>query len=125
MVESTKKDPMKIHKEGTAFYETGKYKEAMDKFLEASQLYEKASNIFDASYTMYKAGECSFALKDYKTATEDFMKSAELAFSKGFDRFGISAWEYAADCYKATGDEEKARELKKKITDAKTKASAM
>jgi tetratricopeptide (TPR) repeat protein len=125
MVETARKDPMKLHKEGTAFYEQGKYKEAIDKFLEASQLYEKAQNIFDASYTMYKAGESSFMLKDYKTATENFLKAAELAFSKGFDRFGISAWEYVVDCYKATGEEEKAKELKKKIQEAKAKASAM
>ena len=125
MTEMAKKDPMKIHREGTAFYDEGKYKEAIEKFLEASQLYEKVQNYFDSSYTLYKAAECSFLLKDYKTATENFLKAAEIAFGKGFDRFGISAWEYALDCYKATGEEEKAKELKKKIQEAKAKASTM
>ena len=116
---------MKIHREGTALYDEGKYKEAIEKFLEASQLYEKVKNFFDSSYTLYKAAECSYLLKDYKTATEDFLKAAHISFDKGFDRFGISAWEYALDCYKATGEEEEARELKKKIEEAKVKASAM
>ncbi len=125
MAEITKKDALKIHREGTAFYDQGKYKEAIDQFLEASQLYNKAQNFFDASYTLYKAAECSFLLKDYKTAIENFLEAAEIAFGKGFDRFGISAWEYALDCYTAIGEEEKAKELKKKILEAKAKASAI
>ena len=125
MAETAKQDPMKIHREGTALCDAGKYREAIEKFLESSQLYEKIQNFFDASYTLYKAAECSYLLKEYKTATENFLKSAEIAFSKGFDRFGISAWEYALDCYKATGEEEKAKELKKKIQEAKAKAATM
>ncbi len=119
-----KKDPIKIHREGTALSDAGKHEEAVEKFLEASKLYEKAGNIFDASYTLYKAAECSYTLKDYDTASERFLKAAELAFKKGFDRFGVSALEYALDCYKAAGEEEKIKELKKKIKEAKEKLSA-
>jgi len=119
-----KKDPIKIHREGTALSDTGKHEEAIEKFLEASELYEKAGNIFDASYTLYKAAECSYILKDYDTASERFLKAAELAFKKGFDRFGVSALEYALDCYKAAGVEEKVEELRKKIKEAKEKLSA-
>ena len=119
-----KKDPIKIHREGTALSDTGKHEEAMEKFLEASELYEKVGNIFDASYTLYKAAECSFILKDYSTASERFLKAAELAFKKGFDRFGVSALEYALDCYEAAGEEGKIEELKKKIEEAREKLSA-
>ncbi len=119
-----KKDPIKIHREGTALSDTGKHEKAIEKFLEASELYEKAGNIFDASYTLYKAAECSFILKDYDTSSERFLKAAELAFKKGFDRFGVSALEYVVDCYKAAGEEEKIEELTKKIKEAKEKLSA-
>ncbi|MDH5460683.1 MAG: tetratricopeptide repeat protein [Candidatus Bathyarchaeota archaeon] len=119
-----KKDPIKIHREGTALSDTGKHEKAIEKFLEASEVYEKVGNIFDASYTLYKAAECSFILKDYSTASERFLKAAELAFKKGFDRFGVSALEYTLDCYKAAGEEGKIEELKKKIKEAKEKLSA-
>jgi tetratricopeptide (TPR) repeat protein len=119
-----KKDPIKIHREGTALSDTGKHEEAIEKFLEASELYEKVGNVFDASYTLYKAAECSFILKDYSTASERFLKAADLAFKKGFDRFGVSALEYALDCYEAAGDKGKIEELKKKIKEAKEKLSA-
>ena len=119
-----KKDPIKIHREGIALSGTGKHEEAIEKFLEASELYEKAGNVFDASYTLYKAAECSFILKDYSTSSERFLKAAELAFKKGFDRFGVSALEYALDCYKAAGEEGKIEELKKKIKESKEKLSA-
>jgi tetratricopeptide (TPR) repeat protein len=118
-----KKDPIKIHREGTALSDAGKHEAAIEKFLEASKLYEKAGNIFDASYTLYKAAECSYTLKDYDTAIERFLKAAELSFKKGFDRFGVSALEYTLDCYKAAGDEEKVKELKTKIKEAKEKLS--
>ena len=118
-----KKDPIKIHREGTALSDTGKHEEAIEKFLEASELYEKAGNVFDASYTLYKAAECSYILKDYSTASERFLKAAELSFKEGFDRFGVSALEYALDCYKAAGEEEKIDELKKKIKEAKERLS--
>ena len=125
--ESVKADPVKIHRDGTALYDSGKYKEAIDKFLEASALYEKVGNVFDASYTLFKAAECSFLLKDYETAIERFGKSAELALSKGFDRFALGALEYARDCYKAAGKEKgkKVAELKKSIEKLKEKLSTM
>lgn len=118
-----KKDPIKIHREGTALSDAGKHEEAMKRFLEASKLYEETGNVFDASYTLYKAAECSYILKDYGTASERFLKAAELSFKKGFDRFGLSALEYALDCYKAAGEEGKIEELKKKIKEAKEKLS--
>ena len=121
--EVEKKDPIKIHREGTALSDAGKHEEAKEKFLEASKLYEKTGNIFDASYTLYKAAECSYILKDYRIASERFLKAAELSFKKGFDRFGVSALEYALDCYKAAGEEEKTEELKKKVKEAKEKLS--
>jgi len=121
-----KADPIKIHREGTALSDVGKHEEAMEKFLQASELYGKASNFFDASYTLFKAAECNYILKDYSTATERFLKAADLAFKVGYDRFGLSALEYTLDCYKATGEkEEKAEELKKKIKEMKNKLSAL
>ena len=118
-----KKDPIKIHREGTALSDAGKHEEAIEKFFEASKLYEKAGNVFDASYTLYKAAECSYILKDYSIASERFLKAAELSFKKGYDRFGVSALEYVLDCYKAAGEEEKIEQLKKKIKEAKEKLS--
>jgi len=117
--ETTEGDPIKLHREGTALWDAGKYNEAIDKFLEASKLYEKLQNFFDASYTLYKAAECTYLLKDYGTATERFLKAADLAFKRGYDRFGISALEYAHDCYQVAREEEKAAELKKKIKELK------
>jgi len=121
-----KEDPIKLHKEGNLLYETGKYKEAAEKFLQSSELYEKKSNFFDASNMIFKAGECSFMLKDYETAIERFNKSAELAFQKGFDRFGVSALEYIRDCYKALKKEKSKEsvELQKKIKEVKEKLAA-
>ncbi|MDH5419768.1 MAG: hypothetical protein OEY39_07250 [Candidatus Bathyarchaeota archaeon] len=119
-----KEDPIKIHREGTALSDAGKHEEAMKKFLRASELYEKAKNSFDASYALFKAAECNYILKNYSTATERFLKAADLAFKVGYDRFGLSALEYALDCYKATGAKEKAKELKKKIKEVKEKLSA-
>ena len=119
-----RKDPIKIHKEGTALSDAGKHKEAIEKFLEASKLYEKVGNVFDASYALYKAAECSYILKDYSTASERFLKAAELSFKKSFDRFAVSALEYALDCYKGAGEDEKIDELKEKIKEAKEKLSA-
>ena len=121
----TKEDPIKIHREGTTLSDLGKHKEASEKFLRASELYEKEGNYFDASYALFKAAECNYLLKDYDTAAERFIKAADLALKKAFDRFAISALEYALDCYKALGKEKKkATELKKKIKELKEKASA-
>ena len=121
--EKAKEDPIKLHREGTALCDVGKHEEAVDKFLKASEVYEKTGNHFDASYTLFKAAECNYLLKDYSTAIERFLKAADLAFKKGYDRFGLSALEYALDCYKATEEEEKAEELKKKIKEMKDRLS--
>lgn len=116
-----KEDPVKMHKSGNTLYEIGKYDEAKDIFLRASELYKKANNFFDATYTLFKAGECAFMLKDYLSAAEYFNKSAELSLQKGFDRFGISALEYAKDCYKALDKKEELDEVEKKIKELKAK----
>ncbi len=116
-----KEDPIKIHKEGTTLADVGKFEEAAEKYLLASELYEKNKNFFDASYALFKAAECNFQLKDYGTAKERFLKAAELAFKMGYDRFGVSALEYALDSYKALDEEDQTEELKKKIKEVKTK----
>jgi len=120
-----REDPIKLHREGTSLSDVGKQEEAIEKFLKASTLYEKAKNFFDASYTLFKAAECGYILKDYSTATDRFLKAADLAFKVGYDRFGLSALEYALDCYKATGKKGKAAELKKRIKEVKDKVSKM
>jgi len=71
--------------------------------------------------TCDKAGECSFALKEFEKAVESFMKSAEISFNKGFDRFGVSALDYAKDCQKALGNSKEVEELEKKIKEVKAK----
>jgi len=116
-----KKDPVKLHKEGNTLFELGKYEEAEDNFLRASELYQKANNFFDATYAIFKAGECAYMLKNYEKAVEHFLKSADLSFQKKFDRFGVSALEYARDCYKAIEDREKVEETEKKIKEIKAK----
>jgi tetratricopeptide (TPR) repeat protein len=70
---------------------------------------------------LYKAGECGFALKEYEKAIEHFTQSAELSFAKGYDRFGVSALEYARDCQKALGKRKQVAELEKKIKEVKAK----
>jgi hypothetical protein len=60
-------------------------------------------------------------LKDYEKAVEYFLKSADLSFNKGFDRFGVSALEYARDCYTAMKKKAKVKELEKKIKEMKAK----
>lgn len=119
--EKVKEDPLKLHKDGNTLYELDKYKEAKENFLRASELYQKVNNFFDATSMLYKAGECAYMLKDYETALEYFLKSADLSFKKGFDRFGVSALEYARDCYKAVENKEKLEEVKKKIKEVKAK----
>lgn len=119
--EVEKEDPIKLHKEGTALADAGKLEEAKEKYLQASETYEKAKNFFDASYTLFKAAECNYQLKDYEKAKERFLKSADLAFKKGYDRFGVSALEYVLDCHKAMGEEDQADELKQKIKEVKNK----
>jgi tetratricopeptide (TPR) repeat protein len=122
--EKVKEDPIKLHKDGNRLYELGKYEEAKEHFLKASELYKKANNFFDSAYSLFKAAECAYMLKDYDVALEHFLKSADLSFEKGFDRFGVSALEYARDCYKALDDEEKAAETENKIKEVKAKLEA-
>jgi tetratricopeptide (TPR) repeat protein len=119
--EVEKEDAIKIHKEGTTLADVGKFEEASKKYLRASELYEKAKNFFDASYALFKAAECNFQLKDYDEAKERFLKSADLAFKMGYDRFGVSALEYAVDCYRNMGKEDEAEELEQKIKVEKAK----
>jgi len=119
--EVEKEDPIKLHKEGTALADAGKLEEAKEKYLQASELYEKVKNFFDASYALFKAAECNYQLKDYDKAKERFLKSADLAFDKGYDRFGVSALEYVLDCHKAMGEEDQADELEQKIKEVKNK----
>ena len=116
-----KEDTVKLHKEANTLYDTGKFKEAMEIFLRTAELYRKGQNYFDSTSMLYKAGQCAFALKDYQVATEHFMKSAELSFQKAFDRYGVSALEYARDCYKALKEKDKVEELTKKIKETKAK----
>jgi tetratricopeptide (TPR) repeat protein len=119
-----KEDPVKLHKEAGTLYDVGKYKEAEEIFLRTAELYHKGQNYFDSTSMLYKAGECAYALKNYEKAAEHFMKSAELSFQKGFDRFGVSALEYARDCYKAMDKKSKVKELEKKIKEVKEKLEA-
>ena len=121
MTEKVREDPVKMHKDANNTMEAGKYQEARELFLRTAELYRKAQNYFDATTMYYKAGECSFALKEYEKAIEQFTQSAELSFQKGYDRFAISALDYAKDCQNALGNKEQAAELEKKIKETKTK----
>jgi tetratricopeptide (TPR) repeat protein len=116
---SEKEDPIKMHKDANALMDAGKPEEARELFLRTAELYKKKQNYFDATTMLYKAGECSFALKEYEKAVEQFTQSAELSFNKGFDRFGVSALDYAKDCQKALGNTKEA--LEKKIKEVKAK----
>jgi len=118
---SQKEDPIKMHKDANSIMETGKYEEARELFLRTAELYQKKQNYFDSTTMLYKAGECSFALKEYEKAIEHFMQSAELSFNKGYDRFGVSALDYAKDCNKALGNTKEVEELTKKIKEIKAK----
>jgi tetratricopeptide (TPR) repeat protein len=116
-----KEDHVKLHKQANALYDVGKYNEAGEIFLKTAGLYYKVQNYFDSTTMYYKAGECAFLIKDYKAAVEHFNKSAELSFQKGYDRFGVSALEYAKDCYRELKDDAKVKELEKKIKEIKAK----
>jgi len=121
MVMSEKEDPIKMHKDANSIMESGKFEEARDLFLRTSELYRKKQNYFDATTMLYKAGECSFALKEYEKGIDYFTQSAELSFDKGYDRFGVSALDYARDCHKALGNIKEVEELTKKIKEVKEK----
>ncbi|MBM4400776.1 MAG: tetratricopeptide repeat protein [Crenarchaeota archaeon] len=118
---SEKEDPIKMHKDANNLMDAGKLEEARELFLRTAELYRKRQNYFDATTMLYKAGECSFTLKEYKKAVEHFTQSAELSFEKGYDRFGVSALDYAKDCQKALGNTKKVEELEKKIKEVKAK----
>ncbi len=116
-----KEDPIKLHKEANSLMENGKYTEAKDIFVRVAELYYKGQNYFGSAEMTYKAGECAFALKDYEKAVEHFMKSAEISFNKGYERYGVSALDYARDCQKALGKTKEVEELTKKIKEVKEK----
>jgi tetratricopeptide (TPR) repeat protein len=119
-----KEDPISLHKHANTLYEAGKYKEAEEIFAKTGELYYRVQNFFDSTSMYYKAGECAYALKNYERAVEFFLKSAEMSFQKGFDRFGVSALEYARDGYKALNKKAKATALEKKIKEVKNKLEA-
>ncbi len=119
-----KEDPVKLHKDANSLLENGKYVEARDLFVKTAELYYKGQNYFGAAEMYYKAGESAFALKDYEKGVELFMKSAEISFGKGFERFGVSALDYARDCQKALGHNKEVEELTKKIKEVKEKLEA-
>jgi tetratricopeptide (TPR) repeat protein len=121
MTEKVKEDHVKMHKEANSLMESGKYTEARDLFNRTAELYYKGQNYFDSTTMYYKAGECSFALKEYEKALESFTKSAEISFNKGYDRFGVSALDYAKDCQKALGNAAEVEALDKKIKEVKAK----
>jgi tetratricopeptide (TPR) repeat protein len=110
-----REDPIKMHKQGIALMENGKYDEARDIFVKTAELYYKGQNYFGAAEMYYKAGEASVALKNCEKGAEFFMKSSEVAFSKAFDRYGLSGLEQARDCQKTLGNTKEVEELEKKI----------
>ena len=119
-----KEDPVKLHKEANALYDTGKYEEAKQTFSKAAELYHKVQNFFDSTTMLYKAGECEYQLKEFEKAIEYFTKSAELSFKKGFIRFGVSALEYSRDCYKSLEKESRVKELEEEIKTLKKQLEA-
>ena len=118
---SVKVDAIKLHKDANALMEQGKYAEARDLFAKVAELYYKNQNYFGSAEMYYKAGECSFALKDYEKGVELFTKSADISLDKKFERFGLSALDYAKDCQKALGNTKEVEELTKKIKELKEK----
>jgi len=116
-----KEDPVKLHKDAGALMEQGKYAEARDLFAKVADLYYKNQNYFGSAEMYYKAGEAAFALKEYEKGVELFMKSAEVSLAKGFERFGLTALDYARDCQKALGHTKEVEELTKRIKELKDK----
>jgi tetratricopeptide (TPR) repeat protein len=121
MSEKVREDPVKMHKDANNLMDAGKYQEARELLLRAAELYLKVQDFFDAASMYYKAAECDYALKEYEKAVDHFTKSAEISFEKGFDRFGVSALEYARDCQKALGNKKQVKELEKRIKEIKAK----
>jgi tetratricopeptide (TPR) repeat protein len=118
---TVREDPIKLHKDANALMENGKYSEARDLFVKVADLYYKGQNYFGAAEMNYKAGECSFSMKDYPKAAELFKKSADVALSKGFDRYGISGLEQARESQKMLGNTKEVEELEKKIKELNDK----
>jgi len=118
--EVEEENSIKLHKEGAALADEGKLEEASEKYVQASEMYEKVENFFDASYAMFEEEGCNYQLKDYDKAKERFLRSADLAFKKGYDCFEVSALEYVVDCHRALGEEDQADELDQKIKDKKS-----
>jgi len=116
-----REDPVKLHKDAGALMDNQKYAEAKDLFVRAAELYYKGQNYFGSAEMYYKAGEASFALKEYEKSIEFFTKSSEISFNKGYDRFGVSALDYARDCHKALGHTEEVEQLTQKIKEVKQK----
>ena len=121
MSEKVREDPVKMHKDANNLMDANKYSEARELLLRAAELYWKVQDFFDATSMYYRAAECDYALKEYEKAVEHFTKSAEISFEKGFDRFGVSALEYARDSQKALGNKKQVKELEKKIKEIKAK----
>ncbi|MGD6851412.1 MAG: hypothetical protein ACQCN6_05045 [Candidatus Bathyarchaeia archaeon] len=116
-----KVDVIKLHKDANALMEAGKYAEARDLFTKVAELYYKNQNYFGSAEMDYKAGECSVQLKDHQKAVELFKKSADTSFSKGFDRYGLSALENARDSLNALGNTKEVEEVNVKIAETKKK----
>ena len=116
-----REDPIKMHKQGISLMENGKFEEARDIFARTAELYYKGQNYFGAAEMYYKAGEAAVALKDCTKGVELFMKSADIAFSKAFDRYGLSGLEQARDCQKVLGKIKEVEELNKKIKEINDK----
>ena len=116
-----REDPIKMHKQGISLMENGKYEEARDIFVKTAELYYKGQNYFGAAEMYYKAGEAAVALKDCAKGAELFMKSSDVAFSKAFDRYGLSGLEQARDCQKTLGNTKEVEELEKKIKEINDK----
>lgn len=118
---TVREDPIKLHKDANALMENGKFVQARDLFVKVAELYYKGQNYFGAAEMNYKAGECNVQLKDYQKAAELFTKSADIALSKGFDRYGVSGLEQARESQKALGKTKEVEELDKKIKELNDK----
>jgi len=118
---TVREDPIKMHKEANALMENGMFVKARDLFVKVAELYYKGQNYFGAAEMNYKAGDCNFKLQDYQKAAELFTKSADIALSKGFDRYGVSGLEQARDSQKALGNTKEVEELEKKIKELNDK----
>jgi tetratricopeptide (TPR) repeat protein len=118
---TVREDPIKLHKDANALMEGGKFVAARELFVKVAELYFKGQNYFGAAEMNYKAGECSLKIEDFEKAVDLFTKSAEIALSKGFDRYGVSGLEQARDIQKTLGKTKEVEELEKKIKELNDK----